>query len=53
MTPKETANYDQAAESMARDWAPAQGRIFKALIKEGFTREEALQLLMNFYNGGK
>jgi len=48
MTPEERANADQMITQCSEDLPLAWGRMFKNLLKEGFTRQESLELIMNY-----
>lgn len=46
--PEQIARHDQAMAGVSEQIVPFIGTFFKACLKEGFTREEALALTRDF-----
>lgn len=44
---------DVITKSMAMDWAESLGNLMHALVAEGFTKEEAFELIVTTLGGKK
>jgi hypothetical protein len=51
MTPEERAEFDQSSALVADSLPPMWWRLYTGLIKEGFTKEQAMELLKTFIAG--
>lgn len=48
MTPEEKASFDQSSALIADSFPPLWRRLYTGLIEEGFTKDEALELVKAF-----